>query len=438
MLSDSSPKLRISGNESWSQDCHGSAIIIQRKELHLAGSSLMRWKRTRKTSSRELLLRAEVTSPPMIMRTVLLVSLLLLIIRGTEGWGVMRLKLGYDETMKGLREVNPEDLDGSVRRSVLKYGHNVSRLMEKEAGVSVQLVGTPSLVMPTAENLNEYYELIVKEIKKKNIAFEFMIFLTMFPDEDHQILDGGGEACKDWVLLSIMKPGSVIHDSESEVVRSIVTILMRLLGITPENKVCPANATTLIPACARDYIRAHEPKCMKGPAVETETVRGGEVCGNGIQEKDELCDCKAENRTCTHCCDMSQCLPNYRNCDSSGRRMTLPSSENPTTKQMNGGTPSRQSSSLSQVTIIIISVSVLLVIAIVVIVICVVKKLHLFGSDLSARSDRASDMIKTPTGRVQPLPSYDPDAGKPPTPKPKAPKRKQSLTSDTPKTKSAK
>lgn len=361
-----------------------------------------------------------------MMRTVLVSVFLLLMTSGSAGWGVVRLTLGYDDTMTQLngKTVSEEDM----RQLMLSYGKNLSQKMEIAAGVTVQLVEVfhiESHPHNPSENMDAYYNRMTDVLEFVSDS-DFLIALTTHAGALY--FAGDEKACADWILLSVAKGNTGQRISDSSIVKWMSNLLLAILGVHPNNKDCTPNAT-YIPPCAKQYIRDNEPECMKTHVDASETIRGGEVCGNGLQEQGEVCDCKFEDGGCRKCCNMIDCksLQPGTGCAPpplAPTGTTKKPTARPTRKKKKkpkktrrpeseaATTSSPKSSGMSTVTIFLISISVVMIFLIIVVVFLVFKTVPVLSMSASTKSSRTGNMVRTSSGRLQSLPPAEADDGR--------------------------
>ena len=147
---------------------------------------------------------------------------------------------------------------------------------------------------------------------------------------DRDVLDYPLACMRAYNMVSLRDIRSNATLTLKQVARSMTATLLYSLGTQASNKPGPCgdgrkcctctgdcimndlmfSQSMVIPKCTRKFIKQSVPECLK--TLPKISPAGAAVCGNGLVEREEQCDCFYRNTSCRITCDQS-CRTIYGN-----------------------------------------------------------------------------------------------------------------------------
>ena len=170
------------------------------------------------------------------------------------------------------------------------------------------------------EEFSAYFERLGKEgavnsTKYRDTPAEFLVILTLHGTEMDEKLANWSHTDKDvcragsFVLMSVSRAGNGLKSDEE--LRDELLKLLLLVQFGIEHKT--GSECDCYPpchgfhACAKKVIERKMPECLKVTRIANTTADFVAICGNGLVEKGESCDCVVSDSMCRKCCNMSAC-----------------------------------------------------------------------------------------------------------------------------------
>ena len=207
--------------------------------------------------------------------------------------------------------------DTMIEETLLQQVRTINKHLKDWLGVHVQYAGfgKTNVKATPGQGLADYSKTLTFPVKGGRGNFydsnKFRMFLVKGDFKERFTTSGLGNACK-WDGHSAV----VLTSDTSENTRNMERALLNDMGIV-NSAVCscencildPSSDSSVIPDCARQVLKknlkAYELWCLTMDPQVAWTRKS--VCGNGLVEGGEQCDCWVSDTACWACCDKISC-----------------------------------------------------------------------------------------------------------------------------------
>ena len=243
--------------------------------------------------------------------------LLLLLVGFTQQMppnATIRMKFLLDKT------IGKESFPGTDQR-LAQVSNMLNNVTSHALGIHIQRLPRQRIPDEPAqgEDFNHYFERLSKEVdatKYWESETEFLVVITLNGtplDEEHPIYwsHPNRDPCRigSYVLIYVSRAENVMRSDEE--LRDELLKLLLLVQFGIEHKKgsecdcfppCPG-----FHACAKKVIERKMPECLKKTRKANTTADNVAICGNGLVEKGESCDCVVSDTKCREGCSMTFC-----------------------------------------------------------------------------------------------------------------------------------
>ena len=250
------------------------------------------------------------------------------------------------------------------------------------------------------EDLNTYFERLgskqaVDTARFRQNPVEFLVIFTLNGTQLDVELpmyweDPDRDACRigSYVLMSVSRADNVLKSDKELRDELLKLLLLGQFGIDNRTgSTCHCNnPCDLFLDCAKMVLEGNFPECLNVIRKADTEADDVAICGNGLVEMGESCDCVVSDTKCQECCDMSVCIK-LDPCI----RTTLPAvMEQP--NRTNGTTGTTSKSHANTVIVIsLIVVGLLLFVLLVVSVVTLLRRRRASSTTISTRPTLNSD-----------------------------------------------
>ena len=233
------------------------------------------------------------------------------------GPAVVRLKIGLDGDAFNKRYHSDR---GKVNKSVKTDASSVNRRLKREMGLVLQIQNVVIYEDEFAKSGSRPDSLLTYFIRLESKIgleedFDFFIMLTDFIQFTTDVTayasssPGRSNDCHEFALISMSRNG--MQRNTLDIRRDMMQVILHMMGLTNEFDTCicqdciidQRSNSSHFTDCIRNWTL---PSCVRSLEADSgETFIP--ICGNGLLEKEEKCECYKKKECEQNCCDWRTC-----------------------------------------------------------------------------------------------------------------------------------